>query len=158
MICAVAGTFDPFTHGHYHVVERAQKLFGNVLVAVHQSPRAVFNTTERCAMATEALAALPHIQVQPFDGLLSNFLQQQHINVLVRGVRNVNDWQYEQTMAQFNAELATDIETIFIAATPNLAHISASAVRLLAQCGHNCAAYVAPSVAQRLQVRYAQQS
>ncbi len=154
----MAGTFDPFTHGHAHVVQRAQRLFGTVLVAVHSSSRAVFSLDERCAMARESLAPMPNITVLPFTGMLSEFLQQHGVNILVRGVRSLGDWQYEQTMAQFNADLAPHIDTVFVATAPQLAHVSASAVRSLAQLQHNCASYVAASVAQRLQVRYAQQN
>ena len=116
VIAVYPGTFDPITLGHEDIVRRSASLFGTVIVAVAVAhhKKTLFSLDERLAMAREALADCPNVQVASFDGLVRDFVLQQGAKVMVRGVRSMTDFDYEFQLAGMNRHLAPDVETIFI--------------------------------------------
>jgi len=146
------GTFDPLTRGHEDLVRRACKLFDKVVVAVAASERKnpLFTLEERIAIAQEALADLPQVEVVGFDCLLMKFVRDQGANVILRGLRAVSDFEYEFQMAGMNRNMHPDVETVFL--TPGEQHmfVSATIVREIARFGGDVTKFVPPSVAKRL--------
>ena len=146
------GTFDPLTLGHEDVVKRAAKLFDEVVLAIAESSakRPVFSLEERVLMATELLAPLANVRVARFGGLLTEFLQQQGANVILRGLRAVSDFEYEFQMAGMNRKLLPNVETVFLTPSDDYMFVSASIVREIALLGGDVAQFVSPLVVQKL--------
>src|SRR5574343_1574233 len=107
------GTFDPITNGHKDLVERASRLFGEVIVAIAASEKKkpLFSLDERVALASEVLAHLPNVRVVGFDKLLSFFVRDMGGNVVLRGLRAVSDFEYEFQLANMNRQLNSEFET-----------------------------------------------
>ena len=147
-----SGTFDPITLGHEDVVRRAAGLFDRLIVAVamahHKNTR--FTLAQRMALAKEALADLPGVEVLPFDGLIMDFCRQQGATAVVRGIRNVTDFDYEAQMAAMNRKLNPAVETVFLLPQAELQCISSTLVREIAKLGGDVSAMVSPGVAAAL--------
>lgn len=153
MIRAVyPGTFDPMTKGHEDLVARAAKLFGEVIVAVadSQAKKPFFTLTERVGMAKEILAIHPNVKVMGFGGLLSDFLNKHHANVILRGLRAVSDFEYEFQMAGMNRRLNPGVETMFVTPSDKYMFISATIVREIAVLGGDASDFVHPLVMNAL--------
>jgi len=146
------GTFDPITYGHSDIVNRAAKLFDQVVVAVAASPHKVpvFNLRERVAMAQAALAHLPNVTVCGFDNLLAEFARDSHAQVIIRGLRAVSDFEYEFQLAGMNRSLVPEVETIFLPTSAQYTYISSSLVREIAKLGGAVDQFVAPAIAKAL--------
>lgn len=146
------GSFDPITVGHVDLVRRAARLFDGVIVAVAADAQKqhVFPLNERVEMAHAACADLDGVTVQSFEGLLVEFCRRHGATAIVKGLRGAADMAHEAQMQAINADLAPEIETVFLAASAQTAHISASMVRWLSDLGVDVSAYVPPKVAQRL--------
>lgn len=151
------GTFDPITHGHTDLVSRASKLFPKVIVAITDNPSPnkspFFNIEQRVAFATEALAAYHNVEVQPFSGLLVDFVHAQKASVIIRGLRAISDFEYEVQLAGMNKRLSPDIETIFLTAAEEYAFVSSSLVREIATLKGDVSQFVHPSVLAELNTR-----
>ena len=115
------GTFDPITNGHEDLIERAGRLFSEVVVGVadSQAKRPFFSLDERVEIAREVLAKYSNVSVLGFAGLLSEFVREQRASVILRGLRAVSDFEYEIQMANMNARMDPDIETIFLTPSHN---------------------------------------
>lgn len=137
VIAAYSGTFDPITLGHFDIICRASRMFPKVIVAVGlnitKNPR--FNMDERVELIQEVTKHLPNVQVKGFGGLIVNFARENGVTVLVRGVRNVADVEYEKQMAVMNRDLYPELDTVMLAPSPEYAHLSSSLVRELAGLG-----------------------
>jgi pantetheine-phosphate adenylyltransferase len=131
------GSFDPITRGHVDLIERASKLFEEVIILVASSAQkqALFSTKERMALIQKSLSHLQNVRVDSFDGLTTEYMKRDNIQVLVRGLRQVEDFEYERSMAQYNATLLSDAETIMLYSNPGLAFISSRGVKEVAR--HN---------------------
>lgn len=152
-IAVYSGTFDPLTLGHEDVTRRAAQLFDEVIVAVamahHKKTR--FNLQERLDMAGEAASRMPgRVRVLPFDGLMMDFCRQQGACAVVRGVRNLTDFDYEAQMAAMNRKLNPAVETVFLLPQAELQCISSTLVREIAYLGGDVSQMVSGPVAQRL--------
>ena len=153
MIRAVyPGTFDPLTKGHEDLVARAAKLFGQVIVAVarSQAKQPFFSMEERIGLAKEILAPFPNVKVMGFSGLLSDFLNVQDANVILRGLRAVSDFEYEFQMAGMNRKLNPGVETMFLTPSDKYMFISATIVREIATLGGDVSDFVHPLTAKAL--------
>ncbi|GLS15277.1 pantetheine-phosphate adenylyltransferase [Hydrogenophaga electricum] len=150
-IAVYSGTFDPLTLGHEDVVRRAAGLFDELILAVaiahHKKTR--FSLAERMALASEALAGLP-VRVLPFEGLIMDFCREHGACAVVRGIRNLTDFDYEAQMAAMNRKLYPAVETVFLLPQAELQCISSTLVREIAALGGDVAQMVSPVVAQRL--------
>jgi pantetheine-phosphate adenylyltransferase len=143
----VPGTFDPVTHGHFDVIERASRHFDSLVVAVleNKSKNPLFTLEERLEMLRTVTAELPNIQIESFSGLLVDFAKERGITVIVKGLRAVSDFEYELQMAQMNHRLA-DIDTFFIATNPWWSFISSSLVKEVARFGGDVSELVPETV------------
>ena len=144
------GTFDPITNGHTDLVERASKLFDEVILAVAASDKKkpLFSTEERVALAQQVLGHLPNVRVVGFDKLLSFFVTDMNANVVLRGLRAVSDFEYEFHLANMNRQLNREFETVFLTPSEHLSFISSSLVREIAILGGDVRQFVAPCVAE----------
>ena len=146
------GTFDPITNGHEDLIQRASKLFDEVVVGVAQSSakRPFFSLDERVELATEVLAPYKNVTVQGFAGLLSEFVREQSAGVILRGLRAVPDFEYEFQLAGMNRRLAPGVETLFLTPSDKYLFLSATIVREIAVLGGDISAFVHPTTAKRM--------
>ena len=157
-IAVYSGTFDPFTLGHQDVVKRAAGLFDQLViaVAVAHHKKTLFSLAERVAQVEHAVQSLGHeaagqVSVLPFDGLIMDFCAQQQAQAVVRGVRNLTDFDYETQMAAMNRKLRPGVETVFLLPDANLQCISSTLVREISKLGGDVSKMVNPDVAVALQ-------
>lgn len=150
------GTFDPITHGHTDLVQRAAKLFDRVVVAIAkggQTKGPIFTLEERVALALEVFSGKDNIEVLSFDNLLVDFAKQQKANVILRGLRAVSDFEYEFQLASMNRHLSPEIETLFLTPAEEYSYISSSLVREVAALHGDVSPFVHPKVAAALKQR-----
>ena len=150
------GTFDPITNGHIDLVERACKLFDQVIVSIAKSEKKkpLFNLEERIQLASTALAHLDNVQVVGFYYLLVNFARDREATAILRGLRAVSDFEYEFQLANMNRALAHEAETIFLTPAEKLSYISSSLVREIASLGGDISPFVHPAVADALRAKF----
>ena len=152
----VPGSFDPPTKGHLDIVERCAGIFDEVLVAVVDNPqkRALFTASERCALLERSAAAWPNVSVDSFGGLLVDFAAERGVDVIVKGLRAMTDFDYEFQMSQMNRHLS-GIVTLFVATKPEYGYLSSSLVKQVAALGGSVDALVPESVAAALKEKIA---
>lgn len=150
------GTFDPITCGHEDLVRRALALFGGVIVAVAENTPKVpcFSLDERVELAKLALSDLENVRVEPFSGLLVDFVRSQGACMVLRGLRAVSDFEYEFQLAGMNRRLAPEMETVFLTPAEQHMFVSASMVREIARLRGDVRPFVPPMVAERLAAKY----
>ena len=147
------GTFDPVTLGHVDIAERGLRLFDRIVVAVADSrqKRPMFTLEERVAMFQEAVTQLRGVSVVPFDKLVVDFAREQGAKAIVKGLRAISDFEYELEMNQLNRSLASDVESIYLMASPQYSFLSSSGVKEIATFGGDVSGLVPEEVARRLQ-------
>ena len=150
------GSFDPVTHGHLDIIERAAQMFGEVVVAVgrNSAKNYLFTPDERAAMIAEATAHLPNVRVEMLEGLLVDFCRDRDIDVIVKGLRFASDFEFELQMAQMNFALS-GIETIMLPTAAKWAHLSSTMIREVAKLGGDVTQFVTPAVAERIRDKMA---
>lgn len=150
------GTFDPITYGHLDVIQRTAKVFDKVIIGVlvNHTKKPMFTTEERVEMIREVTESIPNVEVISFDGLLVEFCKTSGIDVIIRGVRAISDFEYEMTMAQTNKELYDDIETMFFVTDSRYSFVSSSAVRELAMFGASIEKFVPEKVRKHIYQKY----
>jgi len=146
------GTFDPITNGHEDLIQRASRLFDEVVVGVahSQAKRPFFSLDERVNIAREVLAPYRNVTVQGFSGLLSEFVKEQKAGVILRGLRAVSDFEYEFQLAGMNRRLAPGVETLFLTPSDKYLFLSATIVREIAVLGGDISDFVHKVTAQRM--------
>ena len=146
------GTFDPITNGHEDLIQRAARLFDEVVVGVAQSQakRPFFSLDERVSVATEVLAPYRNVTVMGFSGLLSEFVREQAAGVILRGLRAVSDFEYEFQLAGMNRRLAPGVETLFLTPSDKYLFLSATIVREIAVLGGDISSFVHPVTVERM--------
>ena len=139
-----AGSFDPITNGHIDVINRAKRLFDEVLIGVIQNPdkASLFSVEERKSMIQNIFEEEPSIQVEGFEGLLIDFAHQHDAFTLIRGLRAVSDFDYEFQMALTNRYLDDNIETVFLMTGSKYSYLSSSLVKQLAGLGADVSGFV----------------
>jgi pantetheine-phosphate adenylyltransferase len=144
------GSFDPVTNGHIDIIERACRMFDEVVVAVVENPskEPLFTVDERIEMLREVTAHLGSVKVGSFQGLTVEFCKQIGANAIVKGLRAVTDFDYEMQQAQMNARMG--VETAFVAANPEYTYLSSSLMREVASLGGRITGLVPPLVEERL--------
>lgn len=142
------GTFDPITLGHEDLVRRASRLFDKVVVAVAANPgkKPMFNLDERVALAKTVLSEFERVEVTGYDGLTVNFARDNDLQVIVRGLRAISDFEYEFQLANMNRHLTDEVETAFLTPTETYTYISSSLVREIASMGGDISEFVSPKV------------
>ena len=159
------GSFDPVTLGHADVIARACRLLDKLVIGIgaHDTKKPMFSAQERTAMLeaeTKPIAASTgtEIGIVTFDGLVVDAAREHRAGVIVRGLRDATDFDYEMQMAGMNGAMAPCIDTVFVAAAPGVRHIAANLVRQIAMMGGDASAFVSPAVAQRLKSKAKQRN
>lgn len=146
------GTFDPITLGHEDLVRRASRLFDRVVVAIAANPgkEPMFSLEERVALAKSVLAGLDGVEVTGYAGLTVDFARENDLQVIVRGLRAISDFEYEFQLANMNRHLTDEVETAFLTPTETYTYISSSLVREIANLGGDISEFVSPAVKRAL--------
>lgn len=155
------GTFDPVTNGHLDVVRRASRLVDRLIVAigVHSSKSPIFSVAERGEMLREvcgpvAAAEGATLEVVTYDDLAIEAARRHGASVIVRGLRDGTDFDYEMQMAAMNETMAPDVPTLFLPASPLVRPITATLVRQVAAMGGDVRPFVPPAVARRIDKKF----
>ena len=151
------GSFDPITNGHADLIQRAARLFGQVIVGVARNinKQPLFSLEERIDLVRAAIGDLPNVRVMPIDGLLVDFVTGQRAQVILRGLRAVSDFEYEFQLATMNRHLRPQVETIFLTPAEQHSFISSSLVKEVARFGGDVSVFLHPHVAAALRERIA---
>tara|TARA_B000000441_G_C21696256_1_gene322946 strand:- start:27 stop:515 length:489 start_codon:yes stop_codon:yes gene_type:complete len=125
------GSFDPLTNGHVNIIERASKCFDEVIIGVakNSSKNSILTSDERVKLLKKVFKNKKKIKVDQFEGLLAHYVDKMKIYTILRGMRTVQDFEYELQMATSNNKLNNKIETIFMVADGNFSHISSSLIK-----------------------------
>ena len=150
------GSFDPVTNGHLDIISRASRLYDEVVVAVliNITKKSLFTVEERMEMLREVSAEYGNVRVDRFHGLLVDFCETNGISAVVKGLRAVSDFDYEMQMAGMNGTMAPGLRTVFLPASPEARHITATLVRQIASMGGDVSAFVPKSVARRIERKF----
>ena len=142
------GTFDPFTNGHMDIVRRAARLFDRLVIAIAASPgkAPTFTLAERVELASGIVSDLPNVEVVGYAALTVEFARENGLNVILRGLRAVSDFEYEFQLATMMRHLNDEVETVFLTPDENFTYISSTLVREVAAYGGDVSGFVAPSV------------
>ncbi len=161
-IAVYPGSFDPITLGHLNVVERAARLFDRVIVGVgvNIEKQTMFTAEERERLVREATTHLDNVEIRTFTGLAVGFVKQCHARIIIRGVRPITDIAGELTMMMANRRLAPELETLFMIADGELAHVSSSLIKQIAPVASEAelAKFLPPSVIPALMARVAKEA
>ena len=147
-IALFPGSFDPFTSGHLNILKRALTMFDEVVVAagVNQDKRGLFDMDKRLDIIRQATAGMEGVRVIQYSNLTIDICRELGIRHIVRGVRNMIDFETERSIADANRRLAPEIETIIIPTAQEFAHISSSAVRDILRHGGDYSAFIPEGV------------
>lgn len=146
------GTFDPITNGHLDLVRRAARIFSRVVIGVASSPHKtpLFNFDERVTLARQAVDGLANVTVDGYDGLTVDYARQHGLQVIVRGLRAVSDFEYEFQLASMNRHLEDSVETVFLTPGEEYTFVSSTFVREVGLLGGDIAEFVHPAVLRAL--------
>lgn len=161
MIRAVyPGSFDPFHMGHLDIASRASSLFDELYVAIYDKPskRLLFSVEERAQIVEEALKALPNVSVVTYSGLTVDCARNLRAQVMVRGLRNVADFQNEHQMGWANKHLAPDVELCCLFCSQQYAYLSSSILKEVASVGGDYSEWALPHVQDALRMKLAHAS
>jgi pantetheine-phosphate adenylyltransferase len=152
------GTFDPITLGHEDLVRRASRLFDKVVVAIAANPskEPLFTLDERVTLARSVMSGLDNVEVTGYEGLTVDFARTNDLQVIVRGLRAISDFEYEFQLANMNRHLTDEVETAFLTPTEKYTYISSSLVREVCSMGGNISEFVSPQVSTALLERFGQ--
>ena len=150
------GSFDPVTYGHIVIIERASKIFDELVVAVlnNRAKSPLFSVDERVNILNEVLSDIPNVRVESYEGLLVDFAVECGAGVIVRGLRAVTDFEYELQLAQTNNVLNTGIDTVFLTTSLEYAYLSSSTVKEVASYGGDIDKFVPPLVRRLTYEKY----
>ncbi len=151
------GSFDPLTNGHLSLIHRGLKMFDRLVVSIAVNPKKtpLFSVEERKELIRVAVGNDPRVEVDDFQGLLVDYAKRRQINVVLRGLRAVSDFEFEFQLANMNRRLDGDIETVFMMTGEDYFYVSSNLVREVASHGGNIEGLVPPNVLTALQAKYA---
>ena len=157
LVAIYPGSFDPITNGHLDLIERASRLVDRLIVSLLRNERKqpLFSVQERLEMLREVTAGYENVEVDFFEGLLVDHAASRNAGLIIRGIRAISDYEYEWQMALMNRHLNPGLETVFLAPAVNLAFVSSTLVREVAQYGGDLGDLVDPVVADALRKRFA---
>jgi pantetheine-phosphate adenylyltransferase len=146
------GSFDPLTNGHVDIIMRGARLFDRIIVAilVNAEKAPLFSMPERVEIAREVFKDQPKVEVDTFDGLLVDYVERRHAQVIVRGLRAVSDFEFEFQMALMNQRLNAKIETVFMMPAEQYTYISSRLIKEVFKLGGRVQGLVPELVEQRL--------
>ncbi|MBU5482741.1 pantetheine-phosphate adenylyltransferase [Clostridium sp. MSJ-11] len=136
-IAIYPGSFDPITNGHLNIIERAATIFDEVTVGVLVNPdkKGLFSIEERVKLIERAIKHIPNVKVKSFSGLLVDYMNENDIKVIIKGLRAISDFEYEFQMSLMNKKLSPDIETLFMMTCTQYSYLSSSSVKQVAAFG-----------------------
>ena len=142
------GSFDPVTIGHIDIISRASKMFDHVIVAVLNNlvKNPSFTTDERIALLKEATKDFDNVEIVGFDGLLADYAKERGVNVIVKGLRAVSDFESEFTMSLINKKLNPELDTMFLTASSEYMYLSSSVVKQIASFGGDISHFVPENI------------
>ena len=154
-IAIYPGSFDPVTNGHLDLIERGEKMFDLLIVAVLRNAEKapLFSVPERVEMLHEVVRPLENVSVAMFDGLMVEFARRQGATAVLRGIRAISDYEYEFQMALMNRRLAPEIETVFLQPAGRYSFISSRMLKEVFSFGGDVTGLVPPNVLKRLRGR-----
>ena len=155
VIAIYPGSFDPVTNGHLDLIERGEKMFDLVIVAVlsNVEKRPLFSVPERVEMLREVTAKWPGVEVDVFHGLLVDYARKRGAGVILRGIRAISDYEYELQMAMMNRHIEPLVETVFMLPAQQYSYLSSRLVKELARLGGAIKDLVPPIVEERLRAK-----
>jgi pantetheine-phosphate adenylyltransferase len=156
-IALYPGSFDPVTNGHLDLIERGEKVFDLLIVAVlkNADKQPLFSVPERVEMLRDVVKKWAAVEVDVFDGLLVDYARKRGAGVVLRGIRAISDYEYELQMALMNRKLEPRLETVFMLPGETYSYLSAKLVREIAQLGGPLDGLVPPAVGERLRAKFA---
>ena len=151
-IAIYPGTFDPVTNGHIDIIRRALNIFDKLIVSVALNPRKnpLFSIEQRVNFIRQGLKGIKHVEILPFDNLLTDFAQANNASVIIKGLRAVSDFEYELQMGLMNRNLDESIETLFMIPSQEYAFLSSSFVKEIAKHGGDIHKLVPKIVVEKL--------
>src|SRR3990170_4646960 len=156
------GSFDPVTLGHVDIVRRATRLVDRLVIAIgtHHDKHPLFSAAERVKLTSQVLDPVAEqaglkLEVTTYDNLTVDAAKDAGATIVIRGLRDAGDFDYEMQMAGMNQALAPEIETVFLASSPESRHIAASLVRQIAAMGGDVSSFVPPVVTAALKKKFA---
>lgn len=157
------GSFDPFTNGHLDILQRATNMFDKIIVtvAVNNKKNAVFSGRERVDLIQDCIKDYDwahKVEIEQFTGLLIDFAKQKKVHVLLRGIRQISDFEYEFRMALTNRRLSPQVDTVFLMPDEQLTFISATIVKEIAAWGGDLSSFVPDNVARALSKKFPQKA
>ena len=155
-IAVYPGSFDPITNGHLDIIERASKIFDKVVVGVlnNKNKKPKFTSEERVMLIKKVTKHIPNVETASFDGLLVDFAREHSASVIIKGLRTVNDFEYEFQMALLNKTLDNDCETMFMMTNSKYSYISSSMVNELAGYNGDLAGLVPTDIIHYIKDKY----
>jgi pantetheine-phosphate adenylyltransferase len=158
-IAVCPGSYDPVTNGHVDIISRASGMFDELIVAVVNASvrksKSLFNAEDRMGFVARATSHLDNVRIEPFDQLVVDFARANGAKAIVKGLRAISDFEYELEMNQLNRTLASDVESIYLMASPQYSFLSSSGVKEIATFGGDVSGLVPEEVARRLQEAFA---
>jgi len=151
-IALYPGTFDPITNGHLNVIERGLKIFNKLIVAVaiNTTKQPIFTPQERFSQLHEIFKGCDNVEVDSFDGLLVNYAKKRNVSAIIRGIRNMSDYEYESQMALANRTMDPNIEFIYMMTEGKYAHLSSSFIKEIISFGGSGCGMIHPVVEKEL--------
>ena len=136
-IAVYPGSFDPITNGHLDIIDRASKVFDEIIVGVFVNPdkKSLFSIDERVSLIEKVTLKYPNVTIQSCSGLLVHFMKERNAKVIIKGLRAVSDFEYEFQMSMMNNKLDPTIETVFMMTSAKYSFLSSSSVRQVAMFG-----------------------
>ncbi len=155
-IAVFPGSFDPPTYGHLNIIERASKLFDkvDVVVAVNSNKKYLFDSEERVEMMKALTEPWQNVSVHSWNRLIVEYAEKNNAKVLLRGIRNTNDFAYEFDLSLMNHNLNSNIETLFIPTEPRYVIVKSSSIKELAMFGGDISSMVPPIVCEEMKKKY----
>jgi len=155
-IAVYPGSFDPITYGHLDIINRALKIFDNIVVAVacNSSKNSLFNIDERLTLISSVVADNNRVKVDTFNGLLVDYVLSQNSTVIIRGLRAVSDFEYEFQLAQINRGITLEVETMFMMTSVPFSYLSSSVVKEISSLKGPVDNLVPPLVKKALEEKF----
>lgn len=155
-IAIYPGSFDPITNGHLDILKRGAKIFDKVVIAVADNMRkeAVFSARERMDLIKNCTSDFKNVEIDRFTGLVVDYAKSVNASVIIRGLRQVTDFEYEFQMALMNRQLNEDIDTIFLMPHEKYTYLSSSVVREITELDGDVSRFVPENVLKKLKNKY----